>query len=68
MGCIPLNYQEMNVDWVMKTVKEMSDKMDNDFQKALDEYMEKYFTSVLVHATYNPETETIILAEYEAGV
>lgn len=63
MGCAPLNYQEMNVDWVIKTVAEMYEKMQNDFEQALDEYMEKYFTNVLIHATYDPNTETIILAE-----
>lgn len=63
MGCTPLNYQEMNVDWVIKTVAEMYEKMQNDFEQALDEYMEKYFTNVLISATYDPNTETIILAE-----
>lgn len=68
MGCCPLNYQEMNVDWVIKTVAEMYEKMQNDFEQALDEYMEKYFTNVLINATYDPNTETIILAESSSKV
>lgn len=63
MGCC--DYHEFNLGWFLKQFKEMQDKMDNDFQVALNEFMQQYFNSVMVDAAYNREQERITLETAE---
>lgn len=63
MGCCNGGYHEFNLDWFIKRFKEIENQMENDFEKALNAYMEKYFNNIMINAIYNEDTETISLSK-----
>ena len=63
------NYHQPEIGRILEFIKNFKESQENDFQKALEEYMKKYFNSVFSEITYDSETETIILqmATEQAG-
>lgn len=55
------NYHQSEIGWILEFIKNFKESQENDFQKALEEYMTKYFNSVFSEITYDAATETIIL-------
>lgn len=55
------NYSQENIGWIINFIKEFKESQENDFEKALDEYMKKYFNTVFADITYIEDTETIVL-------
>lgn len=50
-----------NLDWCIRTVEELQQKVDNLMSDKLDEVIDNYFNKVMIDAIYDPVTETITL-------
>lgn len=70
-GCFPslpsaysdsLSYYEELAKLVAK-MNEIIDAMNEDYTKLVQEYLDKYFDSIMIDATYNESTETLILSK-----
>lgn len=48
---------EMNLDWIISTVKELQDKFDTKFEELTREALDKLFIDTM----YIAETETLVL-------
>lgn len=55
------NYHELNLDFIMKNVDELNNKVDNILDKKIDEYIQSMFDKIMIDAIYSEETETIVL-------
>ena len=70
-GCFPslpsaysdsLSYYEELSKLVTK-MNEIIDTMNEDYSKLVEEYLNNYFDSIMIDATYNESTETLILSK-----
>lgn len=53
------DFHELNLDWLIKTVRDMEYKMDDGFKKYIREAIDSLFIDVM----YNETTETLIIRE-----
>lgn len=51
------DFHEMNLDWIISTVKELQDKFDTKFEELTREALDKLFIDTM----YIAETETLVL-------
>lgn len=56
------NYHNPDIGWIINFIRQFREEQEDDFQKALDAYMQKYFNAVFADITYRADTETIVLA------
>ena len=61
------NYHELNLDFIMKKVSELDDKVDNILEQKIDEYINNMFDKIMIDAIYDMENETIILKRNEVN-
>ena len=61
--CWGAGFQNVDLTWMINFIKEFRSEQEGDFQKALDVYMEKYFNTYMMDATYDAGTKTIILSQ-----
>lgn len=60
----PNNSTEVrNLDWYIKTVEELQQKVDNLMSDKLEEAIDDYFNKVMITAIYDEENERIILSK-----
>ena len=62
-GCGCDIYKETDLAWMLNFIKEFKAGQENDFQLALKEYMDKYFSSYQIGAIYNAKERRIYLAQ-----
>ena len=55
------NLHEANLDFIIKKVTELDNKVNKILEQKIDEYIEKMFNKIMIDATYDEETETIIM-------
>ena len=76
LRCDCAGYHDANIGWMVNFIREFKESQENDFQIALNSYLDKYFNSFMMKAIYNEDTETITLEqtiladgshEYNAG-
>lgn len=76
MGCNCAGYHDADIGWMVNFIKEFKESQENDFQIALNNYLDKYFNSFMMNAIYDEGMETITLEqtiladgnhEYNAG-
>lgn len=51
------NFQNLNLDYILSTIKNLNDNLDTEVYNAL----EKYLPTIMLNATYDPDTETITI-------
>ena len=56
----------INDDWIILKTKELLDKMANNFQGALNDYLTEFFKSTFISTVYVENTKTIRL-EFKEG-
>lgn len=61
--CGSAGFQNVDLTWLINFIKEFRSEQENDFRKALDIYMEKYFNTFMMDATYDSASKTIILSQ-----
>lgn len=54
-------YEELSK--LVNKMNEIIDAMNEDYTKLIQEYLDKYFDSIMIDATYNESTETLILSK-----
>lgn len=54
------NFHELNLDWIIKKVKQFQNSIDN-INGQITEIVQEYLSSVEMNAMYVADTETIIL-------
>lgn len=60
----PNNSTEVrNLDWCIKTVEELQQKVDKLMSDKLEEAIDDYFNKVMITAIYDEENERIILSK-----
>ena len=60
----PNNSTEVrNLDWCIRTVEELQQKVDNLMSDKLEEAIDDYFNKVMITAIYDEENERIILSK-----
>ena len=60
----PHNSSEVrNLDWCIKTVEELQQKVDKLMSDKLEEAIDEYFNKVMITAIYDEENERIILSK-----
>lgn len=61
------NFHELNLDWIIKQVKQFQNSLDN-ISGQITDIVQEYLASVEMNAMYVADTETIILKfEEESG-
>lgn len=55
------NFHELNQDWIVKTVKNLENAVNNLSVEGIKEYIDQYFNQLMINATYDADTETITL-------
>lgn len=55
-----LSYYE-ELEKIACKVNEIIEFLDGDFESKIDELIEKYFNQIMIDATYDESTETIVL-------
>lgn len=55
------NFHELNQDWIIKTVQELNQTVQNFSIEGIKSYIDQYFNQLMINATYEPGTETIVL-------
>jgi hypothetical protein len=50
------DFHDLNLDWVIAKIKQLSDKVDNDIEMAIREVLADMFVRIV----YDAETETIM--------
>lgn len=53
------NYHDTDIGWVINYIKNFKEEQEDEFQKALKEYMDKYFNAIFLDAVYDEDSETI---------
>ena len=51
------SFHELNLDWVINTVKRLEFTIDNKLEEMIREQLDKLF----IDSMYDPDTETLIL-------
>lgn len=51
------DFHDMNLDWIIKTVKDLKNIIDNNLDDMIREQLDKLF----IDAMYDEDTETLIL-------
>lgn len=60
----PNNSTEVrNLDWCIRTVEELQQKVDKLMSDKLEEAIDDYFNKVMITAIYDEENERIILSK-----
>ena len=54
-------YEELSK--LVNKMNEIIDAINEDYSKLIKEYLDKYFDSIMIDATYNESTETLILSK-----
>ena len=53
-----------NADWLINTVKQLDNKVNNIIEGKLDAFLDEYFNKIMINAIYNePEREIILKRE-----
>lgn len=55
------NFHELNQDWIVKTVQNLENAVNNLSVEGIKEYIDQYFNQLMINATYDADTETITL-------
>ena len=55
------NFHELNQDWIVKTVQNLENAVNNLSVEGIKEYIDQYFNQLMINATYDANTETITL-------
>lgn len=55
------NFHELNQDWIVKTVQNLENAVNNLSVEGIKEYIDQYFNQLMINATYDAVTETITL-------
>lgn len=54
-------YEELSK--LVNKMNEIIDAINEDYSKLIKEYLDKYFDSIMIDASYNESTETLILSK-----
>ena len=54
------NFHELNLDWIIETIKEFKSEIDN-IDGNITTIVQEYLSQVEFNAIYIPDTETIVL-------
>lgn len=55
------NFQELNLDWIIKKVKELDYKVGVDLENTIGRYLDKHLSSIVAGAMYAEDDEMIVL-------
>lgn len=55
------NFHELNQDWIIQTVKNLDQQVNNLSVEGIKSYIDQYFNQLMINATYDAQKETIIL-------
>lgn len=55
------NFHELNLDKIIALVKELEDKVDNDLEATIIQYINDNLANIVLAAAYEPLTHTIVL-------
>ena len=62
------DFHELNLDWILQTVSESKNTLDNIYKRvddivndAVQKGVDKFFNSIMIDAIYDSESETITL-------
>lgn len=55
------NIHELNLDWIIKKVKELDDEVNEKLDSIISERVNELLENISFHAIYDADTETIIL-------
>lgn len=61
------NYHDPDIGWVINYIKQFRDEQENDFKEALDHYMQEFFQTAFINASYDSGKESILLSADAAG-
>lgn len=62
MGCCNCaGYHDSDIGYWVNWIKEFQQSQANDFQIALENYMNQFFNQVMINAIYDEGSETITL-------
>ena len=61
--CGGVGYATTDLSWIINFIKNFKESQEDDFKKALDNYMEMYFNSYMMDAAYDSTSKTIILSQ-----
>ncbi len=53
------NVHELNLDWIIQTVKELSDKINLKYDDVLKEFIMEHFNTLFAGLSYVEETHTL---------
>lgn len=56
------NFQELNLDWIIAKVKELDEKVGNDLERIIQDYINEHLSGIITGAMYSEEDEHIILS------
>lgn len=57
---------ELNADWIIQKVQELDAKVDKDITDTVETITKETLNNMLITATYDSTTETILIKEAEA--
>lgn len=57
------DFHELNMDWVINKVRELSNKIDDN----LEQYVREALNTLFIDSAYDPATETLILTLSQGG-
>lgn len=55
------NLHELNLDWVIKTVKNLDKKVNSLLSDSIESSIDEYFNKIMITAIYNEDEREIIL-------
>lgn len=59
------NFHELNLDWIIKLVKELNSKVNDQLAEIIQETADAYISSLVLNAMYDAENERIEIAVTE---
>lgn len=60
------NYQNFNIDWVLKTIKELKTALDGDFTAYIEKWVMENYNQLFFNAAYNSGTDTLTMSLAES--
>ena len=57
------NFHELNLDWILKVLRELVEKFDHDMSQAMQEYIQEHLGDFIAEAAYNQVDELITLSD-----
>ena len=55
------NFHELNLDWLLNKVKELEEKIGEDLNEEIIQYIDEHLSQFVLEASYDAATETITI-------